>query len=56
MDRTPPSKPDWQISRIKCCAQHLMRYVVKRVMWCRGPKVIDSLRFSRPQHHIIFWI
>ena len=34
MAAPPPSKPDRRISRIKCGAPHLMRYVVNLVMWC----------------------
>jgi len=32
-----------------------MRYVVKRIMWCRCVKTSNLLGFSRPQHHIIFY-
>jgi hypothetical protein len=41
MQSTPPSplvEPDVQISRIKCCRQHLMRYVAKSKMWPSGCK------------------
>ena len=57
-DRAPLSlvEPDMKISRIICCAQHMMRNVVNKVMWCRGSKVSSSLGFSSLQHHIIFRI
>ena len=55
MAAPPPSKPDRRISRTKCDAPHLMRYVVNWVMWCRGGITFDSLGLSPFQHHIIFF-
>jgi hypothetical protein len=31
-----------------------MRYVVNKVMWCRGRPTLDLLGFGHSRHHIIF--
>ena len=48
MSLDPPSKPDGRVSRIKCDAPHLMRYVVNWVMWCRAEKALIQWAFRIP--------
>ena len=44
----PLVEPDVQISRTKCDAPHLVRYVVNWVMWCRAEKAMIPWAFRIP--------
>ena len=39
----PLIKPDERISRIICCALHLIRYVAMELMWRSGSRTKHSL-------------
>ncbi len=54
MNPAPPSEPDRRISRIKCGAPHLMRYVAKEKMWRSGQERPCLLGIPRFLRHISF--